>query len=82
MTAASVLHEVVIDEWWLDTEQKLVLSLVAYAGEWRCVLVIWSRAEDGTLNPSVSFSVHVEHLERLATAMKKAHRGAVERDVI
>ena len=84
MTATtSVLHEVVIAEWWLDTDRKIVISLNQYVGgDWCFVSVIWSRTDDGTLNPDRSFWVRVEHVERLAAAVEKARCGAVARDLI
>jgi hypothetical protein len=71
-----------MDEWLLDDDHTCVVALVEQQGRWRIDARIWFRAENGSLRPGKGLALGIRHLERLAAAIEKAHRGAVGRLLI
>jgi hypothetical protein len=76
-------YSAIMDEWWLDDDHQLTVSLVEHAGRWRIDIRVLFRAEDGSMQAGRNgLALGIRHLERLAAAVKKAHRGAVTRFLI
>jgi len=75
-------HTTVMDEWLIDDDHQVVVSLVRHEGRWRVDARVWFRDEDGAFRPGKGLTLGIRHLERLARAIEKTHRGAVARFLI
>jgi hypothetical protein len=75
-------HTVVMDDWPLDDDRRVVIALIHHEGRWRVDARIWFHADDGSIRPGKGLALPIRHLERLAAAIDKARCGAVARDLI
>jgi hypothetical protein len=76
-------HTAVMDEWLIDDNHMVVVALVRHEGRWRVDARVWFRADvDGAFHPGKGLALGIKHLERLAAAIEKTHRGAVARFLI
>ena len=71
-----------IDQWWIDRERIVIVSLIEFAGRWRFDGRVWFLNDQGVLCPGRGLALQIQHLPRLAAAVDKACRGAIARDLI